>query len=74
MKNADCDTSALNLPGIICSPHSAANAQTISPECAPVQEQLKAAESAAVQNDWDRRASRYKDAVQIGSCVFGSAC
>src|ERR1700752_719778 len=48
---------------LICS--AGAMAQTISPECAPAQEQLKSAESAAAQDNWAKAAMRYQDAVQI---------
>ena len=45
-------------------------AQTISPACTPVQEQLKAAESAAARNDWGGAALRYQDAIGIApACV-----
>src|SRR4030095_2323566 len=45
-------------------------AQAISPECAPGQEQLKAAEAAAMQNDWAGAAIRYQEATQAApSCV-----
>src|SRR5919108_6441192 len=47
-----------------------ASAQAISPECAPAQEQLKAAEVAGSRNDWQTASNHYREAVQVApSCL-----
>ena len=46
-----------------------AKAQTISPECAPAQEQLKSAELAATQNDWAGAATRYQSADEFAEAL-----
>src|SRR5215213_650076 len=47
-----------------------ASAQTITAECIPAEEHLKAADLAAQQNDWVKASNRYWTAVQIApSCV-----
>src|SRR5215218_3245760 len=55
---------------IVFCTHICVSAQGISAECTPAQEQLKLAELAAAQNDWQTAANRYWAAAQIApACV-----
>src|SRR5215213_503996 len=54
---------------LLCT-HICVSAQDISAECTPAQEQLKLAETAAAQNDWETASNRYWTAAQIApACV-----
>ncbi len=60
--------SAILLWAHLCAIDS--QAQAISRDCSPAQEELKAAESAATQEDWSTASTRYQAAMQIApSCV-----